>query len=468
MKILIGCVNLKTRPLTEIWIETLNKSIEFAKKNGIDTDSDIKVVIVCNTNEDNIKEIQPLYPNITWINEDKVSAVSYNWNLIIKEGFDDKANALYDYYIPANNDIYFTERWLLDFIECLKQNDSKEFGWISSMMNDYKEPDLTGVVETVHLENRYWGGIRPEAPDVDNKEQMYNVLKIAYAPFGGIEEFSKNLKAKYGVKLKAMHPKAPLFALSKECIKQVGMFDEFAAPDGVHEDADYCERITRYSPFKFGAAFGPYVHHYSMMTRTKDEFKTDWVPRREDNWVAKWGVGSKDIGNQETVKGMKLDIGCGAMPRKEPGWYHMDIDKRWKDVEFLHDIYEGLPFEDNSLEEIYCSNNLEHIEWRKTYSVLFDWYSKLKVGGKIEIRVPNFKFLAEQYVRGAWNIRLQEGVELSAQHAIMGGEYPGYGHLHKALFDFGNLSEAMKDVGFQDIRDTSNQGSWELRITAVK
>lgn len=470
LKLLIGTVSLNTRPLTEIWIETLKKTIlnMYPKWDGVSEPTPHKVVIIDNGSNDGVMELASEYKWIHFIRNETNTGCAVAWNQIIKEGYDDGANALFDYYIPANNDVYFSESWLKNFIQCLEQDKEKVYGWVSSFMNDYKEPDLTGVVETVYLENRYWGGIRPEAPDVESKEQMLTVLKMAYAPFGGIESFTNTLISKYGIGLKAMHPKAPFFALSKECIEKVGLFDEYNSPIGLHEDADYCERIRIYSDFKTGAAFGAYVHHYSMMTRTKDEFKDDWVPKREVAFKEKWGVGSKDMHLISKDYGMKVDIGCGAMPKQGPNWYHLDIDKRWGNVEFLHDLYKGLPFEDNSLQEIYCSNNLEHIEWRNILSTLYNWNTKLKHGGKIEIRVPNFRFLAEQYLMGNWYMSLEEGSERNAMHAIFGGEYPGYGHVHKVGLDFENLSKAMRDAGFVDIKNTSDPSSWELRVEATK
>jgi GT2 family glycosyltransferase len=466
MKLLIGTVSLNTRPLTEIWLETLYESLNFANYKK----DDVKIVIIDNGSEDNVMDLAKDYNDVVFIRHEKNIGVSPAWNEIIKVGFSgDKP--LYDYYLPANNDIYFTKKWYKNFIECLSQNDGS-FGWISSMMNDYKEPEYTGITETVELEGRYWGGIRPNADDVETKAQMVGVLKTAYAPWGGIEKFSDLLETKYRIGLKEMHPKAPLFALSAKCIKEVGLFDEYNAPVGIHEDADMCLRIGA-AGLKIGAAFGAYVQHFSMMSRSKGEFvKGDWwVESREKAFQEKWGHSSKGM-TSDVVKNrrFKLDVGSGERSRKEDGehWYHLDIDPIFPDVEFLNDASKPLPFKDNSLSEIFCSNNLEHQEWKQIKTILTDWYNKLDNGGKLHLRVPNFRFLVEEYLAGRWKMSLEDGVDFNAMHAIYGGDHPGCPHLHKVGFDYGNLSRVLSDVGFNEISNVSGYGSWELRVEARK
>lgn len=470
MKILIGCINFHSRPFTELWLKSLSKNIE---KLGTPLESPTseqlhKVVVLNNSPEDNLDDLKHMYPGVVFIEPGNNLGVAAGWNRIIKEGFDLNGNPLYDYYMPTNNDIYFTESWLDNFLSCLQQDTKKEYGWISSFCNDYKEYELTGVSETIEFENRYWNGVRIEADDMDTLLMVQNMLKIAYAPFGGVERFAETLRQKYGIKLKQMHQKAPCFALSKECIKEVGLFDEYNSPIGLHEDADYGKRIEL-SRFKFGAAFGAYVMHFSMMSRTKGEFKKEWwVESREKAFQEKWGVSSKEMHKITKDKKFKLDLGSGYGPRKDGHWYHMEIDPKFSDIEFLGDISKELPFDDESMSEIYASNCLEHCEWKTILGVLYEWRRVLATGGKIEIRVPNFRFAAERYLEGSWKLSLVEGTERNLTHLIFGGDNPGYPHLHKVGLDYDNLSQALKDVGFSNIVNASDQGSWELKIIAEK
>jgi predicted SAM-dependent methyltransferase len=299
---------------------------------------------------------------------------------------------------------------------------------------------------------------------------MENIIKTAFGPFGGIEKFSKGLEQKYGIQLKESHPKAPLFALSKECIKKVGLFDEYNSPVGLHEDADFCHRVTR-GGFKIGRAEGSFAMHFSMMSRTKNEFKkSDWVEGREKAFTEKWGVSSKKMDKIPVDKKFRLDIGSGERPKREDGkhWYHMDIDKQFSDVEYLQKIDEEFPFEDGEIEEIYASNCLEHVEHRRILSTLYEWFRVLKQGGKAEIRVPNFEFAAKRYLEGSWTLSLEEGVDFNLTHLIFGGDHEGCPHVHKVGLDFKNLSKALKDVGFQNVENISDPNSWELKVLAEK
>lgn len=476
IRICIGTVNFHTKVFTEIWLHTFFESFRYFINHydhgyfNVDPKLEdyCKVVIVNNSPEEDLSSLKQQYSKwVTFIDNETNIGVAPAWNQIIKAGFDNEGNALYDYYIPANNDIYFTKEWFLNFYKGLTGNNDG-LAWISSFMNDYKEPDLTGVIETVQLEGRYWSGIRPEADDVDSVEQMLNIIKINYAPFGGIEKFAELLKQKYGTKLKTMHPKAPLFALSKDCLKKVGLFDEYNAPVGLHEDADYCKRIEL-ADLKIGVIFGAYIHHFSMMSRTKGDFKKeDWVEGRERAFQEKWGVSSKEMHKITKDKKFRLDIGSGYGPRKDGHWMHMEIDKKFKDIEYLQDVSQPFPFNNDYFEEVYASNVLEHVSHADVPAVLYEWVRVLKKNGRIEIRVPNMKWICEQYVRGHWVLSFVPGTELNAMHAIFGGDNPGVPHIHKSGFDDKNLTELLKLCGVTDIRNISDPNSWELKIEGFK
>ncbi len=223
---------------------------------------------------------------------------------------------------------------------------------------------------------------------------------------------------------------------------------------------------------KFGVIFGAYVHHFSMMSRTKGEFKKEWwVNSREKAFQEKWGASSKEMEKitKETAK-FRLDIGSGERPQKKEAehWYHLDIDTQFPDVEFLQNVQDLSNLDDCSMKEIYSSNVLEHVEWKEVLATLYEWHRVLDFGGKIEIRVPNAKWLMQRVLEGSWNLELVEGIDFNAQHALMGGDHPGTPHLHKVLLEEGNLSRAMKDVGFINIQNVSSPSSWELQIKAEK
>lgn len=458
MNILIGTITYNTKPFIELYLKTLVEAMYECRLKG---DVFLEGMVIDNGSTDgtNIEELDDKYGylNISFKRNEKNLGVSSGWNQLIKHGFDHQGKPLFDYYFICNSDIYWTKNSLINMVRCLKQNVKKEFGWISFFMNDYKEPNKTGVIETVNFERLYWS-MRPHANSIDGVDHLEQLIDTAYGPWNGVENFSQVLENKYGIELKEMHPKASSFVVSKECIKQVGLFEEYNCPVGLHEDADYRDRIIKFSNYKFGAAYGAYIHHFSMMTRTRTELDDNggWVNNREKAY------------QEKLSQPFKLDIGSGERPHSGPGWYHMDIDTSMPHVEYLHDCSQPLSFPDNLIEEIYCSNNLEHISWKKIPLVLKDWYRCLKPEGKIHIRVPNFRWLCEMYIHDSWKLSFDDKSELNVMHAVFGGDHPGTAHIHKAGFDFNNLYNLLSDVGFINIVDVSLNNSWELRVEAYK
>jgi len=61
---------------------------------------------------------------------------------------------------------------------------------------------------------------------------------------------------------------------------------------------------------------------------------------------------------------LKLNIGCGTV--KFPGWINIDIETN---ADLVLDIRRGLPFDNNSVDFIYCEHFIEHISYKEGTSV---------------------------------------------------------------------------------------------------
>ena len=79
----------------------------------------------------------------------------------------------------------------------------------------------------------------------------------------------------------------------------------------------------------------------------------------------------------------KINIGAGG--ENLFGFISIDIDPLTK-PDIIRDIEKGLPFDDNSVDEIKCSHTLEHI--KDLNFVLKEFYRVCKNGAKIIITVP--------------------------------------------------------------------------------
>jgi predicted SAM-dependent methyltransferase len=84
---------------------------------------------------------------------------------------------------------------------------------------------------------------------------------------------------------------------------------------------------------------------------------------------------------------MKLDIGCGG--QKKAGFIGVDI-LNLEGVDIVHDLtIFPYPFEDNSVDEIYMDNVLEHLP--NPMKVVEEIWRISKKGTKITIAVPYFR-----------------------------------------------------------------------------
>jgi len=83
---------------------------------------------------------------------------------------------------------------------------------------------------------------------------------------------------------------------------------------------------------------------------------------------------------------MKLDLGCAD--KKKEGYIGMDL-RDWGQ-EIVRDVKRGIPYGDNSLEEVYTSHFMEHIErGEEIYFVMSEVHRVLKKGCQFIIRVPH-------------------------------------------------------------------------------
>ncbi len=131
---------------------------------------------------------------------------------------------------------------------------------------------------------------------------------------------------------------------------------------------------------------------------------------------------------------MKLNLGSGQVNIE--GFENVDR-KLGTEVYPLPDKYA-----DNSIEEIRASHILEHFSQREVCAVIRHWVTKLKVGGRIKIAVPNFEYIAKRYLAKE---------KINTHGFIMGGQVDDDDY-HKSLFDEDALRKLMVHSGLRDIK----------------
>ena len=82
---------------------------------------------------------------------------------------------------------------------------------------------------------------------------------------------------------------------------------------------------------------------------------------------------------------IRLDLGCGD--KKKRGFIGIDNIKM-EGVDIIHDLNKGIPYKNNSVDEIFMRSILEHLD--DPLFILEEIYRALKKGGKATILVPHF------------------------------------------------------------------------------
>lgn len=132
---------------------------------------------------------------------------------------------------------------------------------------------------------------------------------------------------------------------------------------------------------------------------------------------------------------IRLNVGAGST--EIPGFVPLDIQDGT-------DVTEGLPYEDGSVAEIYCSHTLEHIHHSKTAWMMEEFARVLKPGGLLRIAVPDWSKIEDQHKSGLMGDELYQ--------AWVYGSYDAPHDRHLARFTSDSLVKAFCRAGFDDVR----------------
>jgi SAM-dependent methyltransferase len=128
----------------------------------------------------------------------------------------------------------------------------------------------------------------------------------------------------------------------------------------------------------------------------------------------------------------KLNLGAGSQPLEG----YENLDRKTGQEIF------PLPFADDSVDEVRASHVLEHFSHRQVPDVLKEWLRVLKPNGVLKIAVPDFEWIARNYLAGQ---------PIEVQGYVMGGHIDADDH-HGCVFDREELQSALRKAGLYDIR----------------
>ena len=144
---------------------------------------------------------------------------------------------------------------------------------------------------------------------------------------------------------------------------------------------------------------------------------------------------------------MKLNIGGDTV---KPGWKILNIQNK-PGVDFVGDISNLDQFSDNSVDEIYASHVIEHVDQNNIEKTLNGIYRVLAENGKIYISVPDMDILCKIFMDPNSSLDMK----WHAMRMMFGGQIDKY-DFHYFGWNFLFLNGYLNKVGFRKIERVKN------------
>lgn len=111
---------------------------------------------------------------------------------------------------------------------------------------------------------------------------------------------------------------------------------------------------------------------------------------------------------------------------------------------------------DQTMEVIYASHLLEHIPHPRVPLVLYHWFRKLVIGGKLILNVPDMNWVAKQIRKYEFSGNVDSDVFTTfnghnSLQDIIYGTHAHEGEQHQSGYTKKSLTELLTQAGYQDI-----------------
>lgn len=145
-----------------------------------------------------------------------------------------------------------------------------------------------------------------------------------------------------------------------------------------------------------------------------------------------------------------LELGSGAK-KGVNGWTTVDLNG----ADIIHDLRNGIPLPESSVDKIYTSHMFEHIPYNNLVPFINECYRVLKPGGELSVSVPN----AGLYIKAYYERRTfrEKGKDYIPAIVDTGSfldqvNYIAYmDGLHHYMFDEENLINTIKKAPFKSV-----------------
>ena len=99
-----------------------------------------------------------------------------------------------------------------------------------------------------------------------------------------------------------------------------------------------------------------------------------------------------------------LNLGCGSRFNKGKDWVNIDFTSADPSVK-AHNLREGVPLPDASVDLVYCSHLLEHFSKQEAPAFLSECRRVLRKGGVVRVVVPDLEGIARAYLESLGEAR---------------------------------------------------------------
>jgi predicted SAM-dependent methyltransferase/2-polyprenyl-3-methyl-5-hydroxy-6-metoxy-1,4-benzoquinol methylase len=185
----------------------------------------------------------------------------------------------------------------------------------------------------------------------------------------------------------------------------------------------------------------------------------------EDDLALDEGFGRYDMAGTDNK--ILVEVGSGGQP--QDGYIHCDI-RPINHVEYVCKAW-AIPFKAESVDEIYARHMLEHLTCKEAKRTLRHWLCVLKVGGRIDINVPDLEKHIKQLNMDGYSSYISNVTNKEhAMASIYGWENDEY-DIHKWGYMFETLCGLLNKIGYGNVRrveDNSISGPMNLRVIAEK
>src|SRR6266576_6468156 len=179
-----------------------------------------------------------------------------------------------------------------------------------------------------------------------------------------------------------------------------------------------------------------------------------------------WGLAKATLPNhvvRKCLNGIRrrrgpqhLHLGCG--PKYLPNFVNVDANPLNK-IDLWLDVRNGLPFNSDSIDTIYCTHMIEHFYPDELQRLLIECLRVLKRGAGMRLIVPNLSsaIMAYSQNRSDWFYD-----DFPRHFDSLGGRFSNFVFCdgqHRTAFDFSYLREALHAAGFQEVEESAEGSS---------